>query len=91
MAGAYLITINAVREFPTSARPRFGMAGIPTAPLTAMSPDDPAKPTRWTAQVNVTAQEVSNAGSEYAFFPSSPSAPGGFIQAYVGKVTIRKL
>ena len=89
--GYYLISVNAVSEFPTAGRPRFGHDMLPSATLIAMSPDDPAKPTRWTALVNVPASEVSPGMTPYGFFPSNPAKVGGFIQAFVGKVTIRNL
>jgi hypothetical protein len=90
-AGYYLVSVNAVSEYPTAARPRFGLAGVPGATLATMAPNDPANPARWTALVNVPPAEVSQAMVAYGFFPSNPDKLGGFIEAFVGKVTIRKL
>lgn len=89
--GYYMISVNATSEFPTGARPRFGHAFVPNAALTTMSPNDPASPTRWTVLIKVPDNEISPAMVGYGFFPSNPAKPGGFIQAYVGKVTVRKL
>jgi hypothetical protein len=91
VAGYYMISVNAVSEFPTTARPRFGHAFAPNPPMTTMSPNAPVKPTRWTVLVLVPTGEVSKAMAAYGFFPSNPAKVGCFIQAYVGKVTIRKL
>lgn len=89
--GYYMVSVNALSEFPTTARPRFGHAFTPNAPLTTMSPNDPAKPTRWTVLVSVPAEEVTQGMTVYGFFPSDPANVKCFIQAYIGRVTIRKL
>ncbi|MGD0015657.1 MAG: glycoside hydrolase family 2 TIM barrel-domain containing protein, partial [Bryobacteraceae bacterium] len=90
-AGYYMISVNASSEFPTGARPRFGLAFSPNAPLTAMSPNNPGNATRWTVLLKVPADQATSAMVGYGFFPSKPANIGGFIQAYVGKVTVRQL
>jgi hypothetical protein len=92
VAGHYLVSVNAADISPNVVgRPRFGPA-TPSAPKVIMSPNDPAKPTRWTTLVTVPANEVGFPGGLYRFFPSNPaSVSGGFIQPLIGKITFRKL
>jgi hypothetical protein len=90
--GFYLVSVNLGSIFATPERPRLLDPSNSPVPL-AMAPNDPVKPTRWTALVKVVASSPAGLSRGFGILPSKAGASGslGFNLALTGKVTIRRL